>query len=515
MENTKDIELENTQEKEEISSINFQTIYKAIVLNWYWFILALIISLGCAYIYLRYATPTYQSTAKLLIKDDSGNGSNGSSLANASATSLGLISNSNGIDNEIEILQSHTLAAQVVRDLKLYVDYQHKGRVKNTPVYKDQPVNVDIDSSHLEKLNSPINLTITRKGNSYVVEGSYSVPIDELSSEGPFSLNRTFSSLPAQIPTRAGLITFEANPGKSMQDGDVSIVTIQSPRMAAYKYVGELSVSQTSKVTTIASLQIIDQIPQRGIDYLNQLAIDYNRQANDDKNEIALRTEKFINSRLEKINAELGQTESQLQNYKQRNKMVELKMNASNSVENQNTSEQKLRDMDTQVELLNSIRDFMNERGNKYQVIPSNVGLDDQSSTSLINKYNELVLERNRLLRTAAPTSPVVEPITDQINDLNRNIRQAINQALKSLEIQRSALASMNEKYNEEVAATPEQERMLTQIGRQQEVKSGLYLMLLQKREENSISLAATADKGKLIDLPLFVGQVSPKRGMI
>lgn len=516
MENTKDIELENTQEKEASSAINFQTIYKTIILNWYWFILSLIIAIGCAYIYLRYATPTYQSTAKLLIKDDNGNGNGGgSSLANASATSLGLISNSNGIDNEIEILQSHTLAAQVVRDLKLYVDYQHKGKLKNTPVYKDQPINVDVDSAHLEKLNSPINLTITRKGNSYIVEGSYSVPIDELSSEGPFSLNRTFTSLPAQIQTRAGIITFEANPGKTMEDGDVSIVSIQSPMMTAYKYVSELSVSQTSKVTTIAALQIIDQIPQRGIDYLNQLVTDYNRQANDDKNEIALRTEKFINSRLEKINAELGQTETQLQNYKQKNKMVELKINASNSVSNQDASEQKLREMDTQVELLNSIREFMNTRGNQYQVIPSNVGLDDQSSTSLINKYNELVLERNRLLRTAAPNSPVVEPLTDQINDLNRNIRQAINQALKSLEIQRSALAAMNAKYNDEVAATPEQERMLTQIGRQQEVKSGLYLMLLQKREENSISLAATADKGKLIDLPLFVGQVSPKKSMI
>lgn len=242
-----------------------------------------------------------------------------------------------------------------------------------------------------------------------------------------------------------------------MEDGDVSIVSIQSPMMTAYKYVSELSVSQTSKVTTIAALQIIDQIPQRGIDYLNQLVTDYNRQANDDKNEIALRTEKFINSRLEKINAELGQTETQLQNYKQKNKMVELKINASNSVSNQDASEQKLREMDTQVELLNSIREFMNTRGNQYQVIPSNVGLDDQSSTSLINKYNELVLERNRLLRTAAPNSPVVEPLTDQINDLNRNIRQAINQALKSLEIQRSALAAMNAKYNDEVAATPEQ----------------------------------------------------------
>ena len=133
----------------------------------------------------------------------------------------------------------------------------------------------------------------------------------------------------------------------------------------------------------------------------------------------------------------------------------------------------------------------------------------------LINKYNDLVLERNRLLRSASENSPVVSPITEQIKELRQNIRRAIGQARQSLEIQRNALLSQYSKYNNEIAETPQQERMLTQIGRQQEVKSGLYLMLLQKREENSISLAATADKGQLIDEPMYAGQVSPKRSLI
>lgn len=515
MEKIKNVEVGNNQENEE-SSFNFQTIYKTLVLNWYWFVLSLIICLGGAYIYLRYTTPTYQAFAKLLIKDDSGNaGSRGGGLANSNATSLGLISNSNGIDNEMEILKSHTLAAQTVRDLKIYVDYLKKGRIKDMPLYKRLPIEVDVDEAHLEKLNAPINLTITRQGSSYVVTGTYCVPVDDQNFEGPFSLNRKFTSLPAEIPTRAGLISLNQGTGNSLKDGDVLLVTIQSPNDAAYKFVNELTVSQTSKNTTIAQLQLTDAIPERATDYLKQLAVDYNRQANDDKNEIALRTEKFINSRLEKINNELGQTEGQLQNYKQQNGMVELKMNASNDVANQNSSEQQLFNMDTQVELLKSIRDFMNQRTNRYQVIPSNVGLTDQSSTTLINKYNELVLERNRLLRSASPNSPVVEPITDQINDLNENIRKAIDQSLHTLQIQRDAIEQMNQVYNTRIAETPQQERMLTQIGRQQEVKSGLYLMLLQKREENSISLAATADKGKLIDEPLPGGQVSPKRSMI
>ena len=245
---------------------------------------------------------------------------------------------------------------------------------------------------------------------------------------------------------------------------------------------------------------------------MKQLAIVYNRQANEDKNTIALRTDKFINDRLGKINAELGKTEGQLQNYKQQNGIVELKMNAGNSVANQNSSELKLAEVETQIELFNTIaREVESSSRNLSQVIPSNVGLDDQSSTTLINKYNELVLERNRLLRSASESSPVVEPLTAQIRELNGNIRRAIGAARQNLQIQRDAVLSQVNKFNEQVAETPQQERMLTQIDRQQEVKSGLYLMLLQKREENNISLAATADKGKLIDDPQLLGKISPK----
>ena len=282
--------------------------------------------------------------------------------------------------------------------------------------------------------------------------------------------------------------------------------------MASNKYVSELQVAQTAKSTSIAQLQLTDEVPQRSLDYLKQLAIVYNRQANEDKNTIALRTDKFINDRLGKINAELGKTEGQLQNYKQQNGIVELKMNAGNSVANQNSSELKLAEVETQIELFNTIaREVESSSRNLSQVIPSNVGLDDQSSTSLINKYNELVLERNRLLRSASESSPVVEPLTAQIRELNGNIRRAIGAARQNLQIQRDAVLSQVNKFNEQVAETPQQERMLTQIDRQQEVKSGLYLMLLQKREENNISLAATADKGKLIDDPQLLGKISPK----
>ena len=511
MEETTKLELDKEQEKEGVTSFfDFAALYRTIILNWYWFVLSLIIFGGIGAIYLRYTTPLYQSTAKLLIKDDdNGSSRRGSSLQNI--TNLGTISNSAGIDNEMEILSSHSIAEDAIRDLKLYVNYTTEGKVKDVITYRDQPLVVDIDAAHLDKLNRPINLNITKNGSSFVVNGTYSVPTDEENSEGPFSINKKFTSLPATIPTRAGIITINSNNGRTLHEGQVLKVSILSPKMASDKYVGELKIGQSGKGTSILQLQLTDEVPQRSLDYLKQLAIVYNRQANEDKNAVAHQTEKFINSRLEKINAELGKTEGELQNYKQKNGMVELKMNASNSVSNQNTSEQKLAEMETQIELFNTIaREVESSSRNLTQVIPSNVGLDDESSTSLINKYNELVLERNRLLRSASESSPVVEPLTDQIRDLNVNIRRAIAAARKNLQIQRDAVLAQVTKYTDQVEETPQQERMLTQIGRQQEVKSGLYLMLLQKREENSISLAATADKGRLIDDPQLNGKVSP-----
>ena len=245
------------------------------------------------------------------------------------------------------------------------------------------------------------------------------------------------------------------------------------------------------------------------------MAICYNRQANEDKNEIAVRTEEFINGRLEKINAELGSTEGSLEEYKKRNNMVELKMNAAQAVQNQDVYSQKLAEANTQMALLNSISEYMNDPSNKYQTLPSNVGLSDASATSLIDKYNDIVITRNRLLRSASESSPTVTPLTAQLDDLTSSIKRAMIQARKSMEIERNNIANMYGRYASQTNATPEQERILTQIGRQQDVKSGLYLMLLQKREENSISLAATADKGKLIDDPQYMGKVSPKNSMI
>ncbi|WP_315515928.1 polysaccharide biosynthesis tyrosine autokinase [Hoylesella shahii] len=510
-ENIKNNQLESEQEPAGRSLLNFQTIYMTLILNWRWFALSLIICLGLASIYLRYTTPIYQAYAKLLIKEENNTRGRNSLQYNSN---LGVVSNSTGIDNEMEILKSSSIAIQAVKDLKLYTTYMSVGKVTDRLMYKTQPISVDIDPVHLDMLNNSISLTITREGKNYHVEGTYYSTNAEAPGKA-YAIDKTFTALPAALGTQTGVLTFMPNSSTPMKDGEKMSVRISPPKSVATGYAAGLSIAQSSKSTSIAVLTINDQSTERAIDYLKQLAICYNRQANEDKNEVAVRTEEFINGRLEKINTELGSTESQLESYKKANKMVELQMSANQALSNSDQYDQKLAEANTQIALLNSINDYMNQPANKYETLPSNIGITDQSAVSLINKYNEIVLERNRLLRSASENSPTVTPLTSQLDDLSSSIRRAMAQAMRSMDIQRNAVASQYGKYNTMIQQTPEQEKTMKQIGRQLEVKAGLYLMLLQKREENSISLAATADKGKLIDDPAVVGKVAPRTANI
>lgn len=500
------------------SMFSFQYIYSVVVLNWQWFLLSLFICICAALLYMRYTTPVYQVSAKMLIKDDNTRRRSNANQMLANMQDLGFMTNSTGIENEIEILQSLVLSRDAVKDLKLYVEYKSVGHIKKMVVYKDQPVNVDLDATHLEQWDKElldgakmIQMTMTCDDGAYEVKGE-----TFLNGKRSGSFSQTFKSLPATLKTEYGTLTFTKNPNfKKEEDEGKYQITIRPPMQVARSYAGALKVAPTSKLTSIAEMTLTDQNVNRGLDFLRQLAICYNRQANEDKNEIALKTEEFINGRLEKINAELGSTEDELENYKRRNAVTRWEWDASISLTQSSQYEQKLLEANSQIQLLDYLRDYVDNPANQYKIIPSNIGMNDQASAALITSYNQTVQERNRLLKAASEQSPQVIQLTTTLDDLQPSIRTALLQARRSVDIQRQNLQRQLAKYQGRIGETPDHERMLTQIGRQQEVKSSLYILLLQKREENSISLAATADKGKLIDEPQLLGRVNMQRNAI
>lgn len=508
------------QSQEEESSFNLRNIITLVILNWQWFLASVLVFLCCSFLYLRYvATPVYQVSARMLIKDENNpRRSNGQMLANMQ--DLGFITNSAGIDNEVEILQSRRIALEAVNDLKLYTEYYTKGTVKKELIYQTHPFYVDLDPAHLDSLNellSSFYMEIERNDNNYSVNGVFFDMTKDNKEECKRPFKAEFSKFPTVINTPGGTLTFTENtvPDYKLTRNTKFVVTIQSPKLTASKYANSLSVEPTSKMTSIALLTLKDRNPQRAYDYLLQLATCYNRQANADKNEIAYKTEEFINSRIEKINGELGATENELEDYKKRHSLVQLKLDATQTLAQQAQYYDKLTQANTQLQLITYLQEYVNNPENRYQIIPSNVGLNDNISAALINEYNKKVQERNLLLSAVSENAPQVLTLNSTLDRLQNSIKDAFVQARRSADIQRQSVQQQFNLYQSKVSSSPEQERILTQIGRQQEVKSGLYLMLLQKREENSISLAATADKGKLIDDPVSNGKVSPKSAII
>ena len=509
---------DNQQDAEEQSALNFRTIYTILLLHWQWFIISLVLCLGVAFIYLRYTTPTYSAMVKMLIKDDESQSRYYSKNLLANTTNLGIMTNSAGIDNEMEILTSSIIAEDAIKQLKLYNIYRSKGRIKKSLLYKTQPISVDLDAYSLKMLQMPIKLKITYKDDAYRVTGSYYVPVPEDAEpiyDEPLKIDRTFTKFPARIKTKAGTVTLTRNTGFSMEDGETMLATIVPPTALAKVYAKSLDVTQSNKNTTIAVISINDESPRRALDYLECLIDVYNRQANDDKNVVALKTESFINKRLERLNAELGSTEGSMESLMKDNKMIEFDMSATQTMANANEYDQKLVETNMQIALINNLSSYIDDEENRYQVIPSNIGLTDVSTTTLINSFNKIALERSSLLKTASESNPSIKPLTSQLDELHASIKKAMTQAKRTLEIQRTEIAHQYNKYQGQILESPEQQRKIGQIARQQEVQIALYTMLLQKREENSISLAATADKGKLIDKPMFTGKVKPRGKII
>lgn len=489
--NPQDSTNQTNQQRPQLFTDTLKRAILMVIIHWKWVVASLIICLGLGEAVIRYTRTVFNVSEKVLIKDNDSY-QNGNALK---SMTMGQVSMSNGFDNELEILSTHTLATQTVRELGLYVSYYSVGRFKKTPLYKNQPVSVGIRIGDAEKITSAFTIDVEHKNGEYNITGP--------------NVDQTVKSLPVTIEARGCVINLGINNGMAVGSDWKMEAVIQSPDQAAYDFQSRFGATLDSRSTSIANLTLRDESPERASDYLRQLVLCYNTQANEDKNEVARRTEEFINQRIEKINQELGSTEGTLENYKKSRGVVEMKTNATNAFSQANSYQEKLADFNTQIALFDEMSQFLNNPANRYQSLPSNVGIENGSVTSLISTYNSIVQKRNLLLQSASENSPAVTPLTAQLDQLHSAISQTLRQVRKSMDIQRNGIQQQYGKYQGEVGAAPEQERVLTQIGRQQEVKSGLYLLLLQKREDNSISLAATADKGHIIDGPQTNGVVS------
>lgn len=495
-----DLYLEEKEEKTDFKAILFKY-----AIHWPWFVACVLLCLAGAWLYLRYTAPVYNVSASVIIKDNDKSSKSGTGMADLE--DLGFYSSISNFDNEVEILHSRTLIRKVVEELDLYISYAAKGRFQDVELYKNSPVKVWITPEEAQKLPAPAHLELTlQPGNKLNVK--------ILIGEQEYS--KQFDKLPALLTTPSGTFSFTPTDSTAIKSEQKIIATVSSPRSVADSYRGALSIEPTSKSTTIAQISVKSIHTQRGAEFINKLVEIYNRDANDDKNEVATKTAEFIDERIQIINSELGTTEKELEVFKRDAGLTDLKSDAQLALSENSEYEKKRAENSTQLRLVQFLAGYADNPDHAYEVLPVNVGLTDTGLTELINRYNEMLLERKRLLRSSQENNPVVVNLDASIRAMRSNVLTTINSVQRGLTITKADLERQAGKYAGRITNAPGQERQLVSISRQQEIKAGLYLMLLQKREENAITLASTANNARMVDEALAdVIPVSPKGKMI
>ncbi|WP_368122050.1 GumC family protein [Bacteroides cellulosilyticus] len=469
--------------------IRIQDLWSMFVPKWYWFAISLFITLTIAVLYLLSTPPIYTRTAAILVKDNSKSSSSTSAMNDFS--DLGIFKSNTNINNELLTLKSPTLMTEVVNRLGLNETFTIRKGLKNVDLYKVSPVTI----TFCDKIEVPLSFTI-----KFSSKEAFAISELEISGE---DIGETLSAqMGDSIQTSAGIMI--VSPTQEFTDAFIgtSIRYVRgSVRAAVDTYSNALVAELGNEDATIINLSINDTSIRKAEDILNTLIEVYNENWIRDKNQIAVSTSQFISDRLGVIESELGHVDENISSYKSEHLLPDVQAASSLYMAQSAENNKELSTLNNQLSTAQYIRRELNTK-QLDQTLPANSGIVSANIETQINEYNNLVLDRNRLIANSSEKNPLVKNMASSLQSMQRTIIQSVDNLIVSLNTQIRSLRRQEEATTNRLASNPNQAKYLLSVERQQKVKEELYLYLLQKREENELSQAFTAYNTRLITAP-------------